>query len=160
VTPSGNLTLLQSSSPTSTIGDAVTFTATVTAYNGTPDGTVHFQDLTTGAELGTADLQVVNGLAQATETTSDLAIGTHTIQAIYAGTTTFTSTTGLLTQTVQPSVLPTTTTLSSSANPSVYGQTVTFTAVVSSSSGTPTGTVTFYEGSTTLGTAMLAVVDG
>src|SRR5262249_38101206 len=114
----------------------------------------------TGADLGTADLQVVNGLAQATVTTSDLAIGTHTIQANYAGTTTFSSTTGLLTQTVQPSVLPTATTLSSSANPSVYGQTGTFTAVVSGSSGTPTGTVTFYEGSTTLGTAMLAVVDG
>src|SRR5208282_1527288 len=36
---------------------------------------------------------------------------------------------------------PTTTTLVSSLNPSVYGQAVTFTAAVSAASGTPTGTV-------------------
>lgn len=48
---------------------------------------------------------------------------------------------------------PTTTTLSSSANPSTYGQTITFTATVTSS-GSPvtTGTVTFKDGTTTLGT--------
>jgi hypothetical protein len=34
--------------------------------------------------------------------------------------------------------------LTSSPNPSVYGQSVTFTAAITSSSGTPTGTVTFY----------------
>ncbi len=50
----------------------------------------------------------------------------------------------------------TTTTLSSSANTSVYGQPVTFTATVSASSGTPTGTVTFMDGSTTLGTGPLS----
>jgi hypothetical protein len=45
---------------------------------------------------------------------------------------------------------PTTTTVTSSANRSIYGSSVTFTATVSSSSGTPTGTVTFTAGSTTL----------
>ena len=35
------------------------------------------------------------------------------------------------------------------------GQTVTFTAVVSSSAGTPTGTVTFKHGSTVLGTGVV-----
>ncbi|MGA7930044.1 MAG: Ig-like domain repeat protein [Candidatus Sulfotelmatobacter sp.] len=52
---------------------------------------------------------------------------------------------------------PTTTTLASSLNPSTFGQSVTFTASVSSASGTPTGTVTFYDASTatTLGSATL-----
>jgi len=45
--------------------------------------------------------------------------------------------------------------VSSSPNPSTYGQTVTFMAVVSSAGGTPTGTVTFSDGSTALGTVNL-----
>ena len=52
----------------------------------------------------------------------------------------------------------TTTTLASSANPSVYGQSVTFTATVAAvapGSGTPTGSVTLMDGSTTLGTGTL-----
>ena len=47
----------------------------------------------------------------------------------------------------------TTTTLTSSANPAVYGQLVTLTATVSLS--TATGTVTFYNGATELGTSTL-----
>jgi len=44
-------------------------------------------------------------------------------------------------------------TLSSSTNPAVAGQAVTFTAAVISSSGTPTGEVNFNDGATLLGTA-------
>ncbi len=52
----------------------------------------------------------------------------------------------------------TTTALVSSANPSVTGQPVTFTATVTPASGggTPTGTVTFLDGGTTLATVALA----
>lgn len=50
---------------------------------------------------------------------------------------------------------PTTTTVSSSLNPAIYGQTVTLTSTVSSASGLPTGTVTFYQGSTAVGSAAL-----
>lgn len=46
--------------------------------------------------------------------------------------------------------------VTSSKNPSSHGQSVTFTATVSSDYATPTGTVTFTQGSTTLGTATLA----
>ena len=49
----------------------------------------------------------------------------------------------------------TTTTVDSSLNPAVFGQTIIFTAKVSSSSGTPKGTVIFYDGSTALGSATL-----
>jgi hypothetical protein len=50
----------------------------------------------------------------------------------------------------------TTTALTSSLNPSQVGQSVTFTATVTSSSGTPTGSVTFLDGATVLGTAGLS----
>lgn len=54
----------------------------------------------------------------------------------------------------------TTTGLSSSLNPAVAGQSVTFTATVASSaSGTPTGTVSFYDGSTLLGSGTLSSTD-
>jgi Bacterial Ig-like domain (group 3)/Beta-propeller repeat len=47
------------------------------------------------------------------------------------------------------------TTIASSSNPSAFGQSVTFTAMVTSQgSGTPTGTVTFTYGSTKLCNAM------
>jgi len=49
----------------------------------------------------------------------------------------------------------TTTVLTSTPNPSTLGQAVKFTATVSSSSGTPTGRVTFKDGSTTLATVTL-----
>ena len=46
----------------------------------------------------------------------------------------------------------TTTTLTSSANPSIVNQSVTFTATVASqSSGTPTGTLAFFDGTTAMG---------
>jgi hypothetical protein len=52
---------------------------------------------------------------------------------------------------------PTWTTLTSSANPSLVGQAVTFTATVKviGGGGTPTGTVTFKDGTATLGTGTL-----
>ncbi|HMH52396.1 MAG TPA: Ig-like domain repeat protein [Candidatus Acidoferrum sp.] len=61
---------------------------------------------------------------------------------------------------VDPDVQPSTmTAVASSLNPAVVGQAVTFTAtvnVVPPATGTPTGTVTFFDGATSLGTRMLA----
>ena len=75
----------------------------------------------------------------------------------YNGITSFLSSGASLSQTVnQDSV---TASVTSSLNPSVYGQSVTFTATVSATSpgaGTPTGPITFYEGSTAIGTATLS----
>jgi hypothetical protein len=55
-----------------------------------------------------------------------------------------------------PAAAATSTAVTSSANPAFTGQAVTFTAAVTSSGGTPTGTVTFLDGTTTLGTGTLA----
>jgi hypothetical protein len=51
---------------------------------------------------------------------------------------------------------PTTTAVTSSSNPSVFGQPVTFTSTVTAQgSDIPTGTVTFYDGTTSIGTSNL-----
>jgi uncharacterized repeat protein (TIGR01451 family) len=51
---------------------------------------------------------------------------------------------------------PTTTTLSSSLNPSQFGQAVTFTAQVTSAGPAPTGNVKFLDGTLAIGSATLS----
>lgn len=63
-------------------------------------------------------------------------------------------TVGVLLNTSTPSTAaPTTTTLVTSAPTAVFGQTVVLTATVNSQAGVPSGTVTFGDGTTVLGTA-------
>jgi hypothetical protein len=134
-----------------TVGASVTFTATVTSSaSGTLTGTVTFLD--NGASIGTGTL---TSSAMATFTTSLLTVGSHPITAQYGGDPNFTaSTSTAITQTIN--LKPSATTLTSSINPSVGGQSVTFTATVTSTAGgMPTGTVTFSEGATSLGTGAL-----
>jgi hypothetical protein len=73
------------------------------------------------------------------------AVGSKTLTATYAGSATFAVSSG----TAQHQVIlaGTSTTLSSSPNPSVQDQSVTFTATVASIFSTPTGSVQFVEGS-------------
>lgn len=59
-------------------------------------------------------------------------------------------------QTSTSGAAATTAAVASSLNPAVAGQTVTFTGKITSSGGTPTGTVTFLDGTTKLGTGTLA----
>ena len=147
VSPIGTTTSLTSSRNPSTFGQVVTFTATVSPAGST--GNVQFFD--GGSSLGSA---TVSG-GTASLSTSALAVGSHNITATYSGDSTHaTSTSAVLTQTVSPS-FTTTTALTSLPNPSTYGQSVAFTAVVSSLGGTPTGTVTFLDGATPLGSSAL-----
>jgi hypothetical protein len=97
-------TALTSSPNPSTSGQAVTFTATVTAqpgfYKGTPTGTVSFYDGTTN--IGNSNL---NSSGVATLTTSTLSVGTHSITATYNGDTNFASSTSpVLYQVVQGAI--------------------------------------------------------
>ena len=80
----------------------------------------------------------------ATFVTSSLTAKTHTIKATYSGDATFEPSTGSVKQVVDK--YPTTTTLTSSANPSIHGQAVTFSATVASTGPTPTGKVEFKDG--------------
>jgi hypothetical protein len=92
---------------------------------------------------------VLLSAGQAQCTTSTLSVGSHAIVATYSGDNNYTGSSGSLTQVVNPVVTPTTTTLTSSLNPSIFGQAVTFTAMVSPSTG-PTGTLAFTADGATL----------
>jgi hypothetical protein len=84
-------TTLTSAPNPSTSGHAVTFTATITPnFTGAPTGTVRFRDNTTATVLGTG---AVNASRHATFTTTKLAVGTHSVSAIYGGDTNFNSST-------------------------------------------------------------------
>jgi hypothetical protein len=147
---SATTTTVAASPNPSSFGQSVTITATIaSAFNAGPlAGTVTFYDGTTS--LGST--AVSNG--QAALSTSTLPLGANAITASYGGNTKYQpSTSAALTETVKTAT--TTTTLSSSLNPSSYNQPVTFTSSVSSLGGTPTGTVTFMDGTTALGTSTL-----
>jgi len=134
VLPSDTQGTLVSSANPATLGQNVTLTATFSAPFATPIGSVSFFDGTT--LLGSGNF---NASGVVTLTTSTLALGPHNITAIYAGTPNFKpSTTPVLVQVIAPRPVATTTILTSSVNPSSVGQSVTFTALVSS--GTPVGT--------------------
>jgi hypothetical protein len=143
-------TALTTSLTPSIAGAPVTFTAAVTGSGGIPTGTVTF--LSGGTTLGTG---TPNSKGVATLTTSSLAVGPDSLTAVYGGDAKDNgSTSATLVQTVQ--IATSSTTLATSANPSTFGSSVTFTATVATNGGGATGTVTFSDGSKVLGTAPVA----
>ena len=132
------------------LGSSVKMTATVKAtLSGTPTGSVTFWNGST--QLDTATLS--SGVA--TFSTTTLPAGTLALHVSYAGAGNFLSSTSA---TLDEKVTEkTTTTVTSSLNPAEYGEKITFTATVKPSvSGTPTGTVSFKNGSTIIGTGTLS----
>ncbi|MBI5216620.1 MAG: Ig-like domain repeat protein [Ignavibacteriae bacterium] len=155
VNKANSSTSVQSSVNPSVFGQSVTFTATISASSpgaGTPSGSVEFFDGATS--LGTVTLSS----GSASVSTSSLSTGSHSITVVFNGDGNFnTSTSSALNQTV--SKANTATSLVSNQNPSVFGQSVTFTATVTATSpgaGTPTGSVEFFDGVTSLGTSTLS----
>jgi uncharacterized repeat protein (TIGR03803 family) len=140
----------------SPVGQAVTFGVIVTDPTSTvanrPTGTATFFDGAT--QLGApVELQLnLNALPAASFITSSLAVGSHSITARYSGDANYSpSVSNVVTQIVNATKSPTTTALVSSLNPSGLGDSVTITAAVTSTApGTPTGTATFFDGSTQL----------
>jgi hypothetical protein len=152
------MTTLMSSLNPAASGQSVTFTAAVagtTTNTPLPTGSVTFFDGTT-----TLTTVTLNGSAKATFTTSSLSAGSHSITAVYGSDANYApSTSSVLTEVVNgPATVGTTTTLIGSPNPATVGQTVTLTATVAEvgGSGVATGTVTFYDGTTSLGTGTLS----
>jgi Bacterial Ig-like domain (group 3) len=155
------MTLTDSPVGTSVYGVSVTLTVQLSDQDNSdgwiPSGTVQFFDGATS--LGTAN---VDGTGKATVTlvgATSLAVGSHSLTAQYSGDSQFSSlTSGTVTHAVTKanSASVVTTTVNSSLNPSVYGDTVTLSINVSSSVGIqPTGTVTVMDGTTSLGTLTL-----
>jgi len=145
-------TSLVSSANPSAFGQSVTFTAAVhPSTSGTPTGSITFKDGT--ATLGTVSL----ASNTASFTTATLTAQSHSITAVYSGDTNFgASTSPILTQSVTKAA--TSIVLTASPSASRFGQPVAFYAAVkSATSGTPTGTVTFKDGTTIIGTGALSL---
>src|SRR5947207_8797230 len=108
------------------VGQQVTFTIAVTGAGSTPTGTVNLLDPTFGP--GPFNSLTLDASGQASFSTS-LPPGNHTITADYQGDATFMGSSGQVNQVVSASSKkPTTTSVGSSANPAVSGQSITFTA--------------------------------
>jgi RHS repeat-associated protein len=164
-----------SDQPSGTVyGQAVTFTATVSAAAspfGAPSGTVQFQidganfgapqPLSQGTPVGRPPQLL---FATATLTTSALSAGLHRVVAIYLsnrpqflGSDNHASP---FSQNVTPAA--TTIDLASSASPAVFGQPLTFTALVrnTNTAAAPTGSVQFLVDGNPLGTPVGLGADG
>lgn len=147
-------TLLSAPNP-SYVGEPVTLTAAVSGVGSSviPAGSIIFYDNATPIGQGT-----LNSSGQLAITTSSLSLGTHILTAVYAGSLGYYgSTSAAVTQVVGLSVSATT--LTASPNPAGIGQTVTLTATSvvtgNGSSTPPSGTITFFDGTTRLGQATL-----
>jgi uncharacterized repeat protein (TIGR01451 family) len=155
VSPDATTAVVTSSVASPVYGQAVTLKATVKAAApgaGTPTGMVSFYD---GATLlGSATLS--NGMASLK--TTALSVGANSITVVYSGDGNFLGTTSAaLAVTVNQDA--TRTKLTSSSTTAAHGMPVTLTATVlaaSPGSGAPTGTVSFWDGSTLLGTVNLS----
>ena len=141
--------VVASSLSPSNYGVSVTFTATVTGPNAIPTGTITFLDGATTIGTGTLD-----ATGKATMSISSLVVGNHPITVQYGGDSNFNAvTSSSITQTVN--AVAAIVTVTSSINPSTFGQSVVFTATVTGAGATPTGTVAVTDGATTLGTITL-----
>ena len=151
-------TLVSNVNP-SAVGQAVTFTATVASQATSLTGSVQFLDGTTVIGGGA---QLVNSTTRtASLTTTSLALGSHSITAVYSGdTASATSTSAILTQVVkQTAVLQ----LVSSENPAKVYDAVTFTVTVSetpSGGAAPTGSIVFSADGSLLPNGTITISNG
>jgi Bacterial Ig-like domain (group 3)/NHL repeat len=145
----GDTVSLSSSAVTSQFGDAVTFSANVAvAGNVDPTGTVSFKD--GGTLIGS--VQTLMGKTASLTTT--LSTGTHDITVKYNGDSNFAANSSSVLEETIGLQTGTTVALSSSALSSKFGQPVTLSVNVTSKVGVvPTGTVSFSDGGTPIGSA-------
>ncbi len=144
----GTLTVSKASTSTLLTSSALIASATIVVTPpgaGVPSGTVQFLKGTT--VLGTVTL---------TSSTASLAVPAGTVTAVYSGDGNLIGSTSLPVNIY--STATSSLTLTSSVNPSVLGQSVTFTASVATSGppGPPTGTVQFFDNTNFLGSAPLS----
>lgn len=148
IAPASTETVLSTSAGTTAQGADLTLTAAVSG-TGAPSGTVTFYNGTTA--LGSAS--VVGGVAVLT--ISNLSAGTASLTAVFEGDAgNVASSSTAVSQTIA-SADYTQTALSVSAISTIYGAPVTLTARINGA-GTASGSVTFYNGATVLGTAVVS----
>jgi hypothetical protein len=163
-----SLTVNGGGSATVSPGTNVTFVATLAnsqvGVGGLVNDTVSFIDQNTNTVIGQATVLNNGGTATATLVTSTPLVGNHTVKAYFAGAgldALASANSGSVTVNEAGSTASTTT-LASNLTAVAVGKPITLTATVSGS-GTPTGTVTFYNGSVAvaniIGTSSLATVN-
>jgi hypothetical protein len=143
-------TTISPSANPSPSGSNLTLTATVNSGAGAPNsGTVTFLDA--GSPIGSGPVSA----GVATFMTNSLSVGSHTLSARFEGTPGFlVSTSATYTQTIGK--IATNSVVVASVSRSNYSRPVTFTATVTGTTGTPTGSVTFYDGVNVLGAVGLS----
>jgi trimeric autotransporter adhesin len=153
VTPSTTAVTVSPVSPVS--GQSVALTATVTVPGGDPAPTGSVEFYSGATALGSEALS--DGVA--TLDTTTLPVGDNSITADYSGDTNFASSTSAAVPVTVAATATSTTTVTISPGASVYGESVTLTATVapiSPDTGTATGSVEFFNGTTLLGTETLS----
>jgi hypothetical protein len=146
---------LSSVSNPSVFGQAVLLSVSVSASGGSgiPTGTVTLDD--TGTSLGSMQLDAAGA---ASFSGISLTAGSHVLSARYSGDQNFSSgNSSPITQIV--SKANSSVSLSSSPNPSTFGvpvQLIAIVAAIAPGAGTPTGTINFMDGSTQMGSGLLA----
>jgi hypothetical protein len=148
---SPSITLTSSADPAAA-ATSVTFTAAISnGASASPSGTVAFKD---GSSVLATVPVPANGVV--TYSSAALAFGSHSITAAYSGDADDTaSTSNVLNETID--AIPTKTTLAVSASSVNTNQQLTLAASVFSAGSVPiTGTVTFQNGSTVLGSSALS----
>jgi len=155
VDKAGTSTGLTSSSSSSVFSQTVTFDVTVTPNSpaaATPVGNVVLKDGNCSVGGSVGGPTALDGTGKASFNVSTLAVGSHTVTACYLGNINFEASDDDVSQVVNQAA--TSTTVSASPNPSVFSQSVTFSATVSPVSpatAMPTGNVSFEEGGTACG---------
>jgi uncharacterized repeat protein (TIGR03803 family) len=151
--PATTTTVLSSSPNPSKYGQSVILTAVVTANFGAPPNGETVTFMRENTVLGTGTLR--GGSASFITAALPGGNGTNLLTAVYGGDSSFIGSKSKVYNAAVASA-PTVTTLTSSQNPSILGESVTFTATVTAEfSGTPFGTVDFYDGTTLLKTVGL-----
>ncbi len=149
-------TTLSISPSTTSTNQGVTFTASVAGTIQTtpaPTGAITLTNtsVTPNATLGT--IQLANGTG--TFSTSQLPVGTYNVTATYSADTEYAASTSA-TQTLTINTPVTANVNLNVPATAATGAPVPLTATVTGSGGTPTGTVFFYDGSSVLGSSVLA----
>ena len=141
---------LASSANPGALGHPITFTATVNSPSQTATGTVTFVE---GGSMTWCSAVPINGAGTATCVIANLSLGSHTFTAHYSGDANDAASisSGLVEVIKQQPALV----ISVSSNPTVVASNLTLSFTAVDQSGTPTGTVTFYDGSSSLGTVAL-----
>ena len=149
VVAAASTTTLTIAPTTASFGDSAVATATVGAANGTPAGAVIF----TVNSVDSQPVSLVAGVASFT--LPNLTVQTYTIGARYTGATGYTSSAAAAATLV---VGKAATSVAVAAAPATIkqGNAVVLSATVGSLHGTPTGTVEFFNGGTSLGTGTLS----